>query len=445
VTALDLLARFVFIYPALMAVVWIVGGLVFWWKAERGTGLAPGAHGPDPDAWPPVTVVVPCRNEAAAIARTCRNLCRLDYPDYRVLLVDDASTDGTAEAVRPFLDEYGFFHLLRLTHNHGKAGALNAALELVPTPLMLVVDADTVLDERSLHRFVRPFLRQPRLGAVTGNPLPQNRAGLLGNLQAAEFAAIIGLIKRSQRIWGRLLTVSGCAAMYRTETLRRVGGFSTRTATDDIDITWRIQRDASEVWFEPRATVLIQIPLRVGEYLRQRYRWALGGWHLLRTHASVWWSWRHRRLWPTYLEFAVSYLWAFCFVGFTVAWAAALLLGRPLPGLSPVPAWHGGVLSLLCVVQMATAVFVNRTYDPGLGASFFWVPWYPLFFFAVGAFLAVSSAPRGLFGPLEGIGRWKSPGRTPGDQRAPRLRQLLRRGPSNRGSPLAPRQPLGTT
>lgn len=421
-TAFDFLAGFVFIYPALMAVAWTVGGLVFWWRtereAERGQGPpgpAAGADGSASDAWPPVTIVVPCRNEAAAIARTCRNLCRLDYPDYRVLLVDDASTDGTAEAVRPFLDEFGFFHLLRLTRHHGKAGALNAALGLVTTPLVLVLDADTALGERSLGCFVRPFLRQPRLGAVTGNPLPQNRAGLLGNLQAAEFAAIIGLIKRSQRVWGRLLTVSGCATMYRTETLRRVGGFSTRTATDDIDITWRIQRDASEVWFEPRATVLIQIPLRVREYLRQRYRWALGGWHLLRTHASVWRSWRHRRLWPTYLEFGVSYLWAFCFVGCTVAWAAALVLGRRLPGLSPVPAWHGGVLSLLCVVQMAAAVLVNTPYDPGLRRSFFWVPWYPLFFFVMGAFLAVWSAPRGLLGPLEGMGRWMSPGRAAKD------------------------------
>jgi len=140
-----------------------------------------------------VTIVVPCRNEAATIARTLQGLVGLDYPDYRVLVVDDASTDGTVEAVRPFIDRLPPFHLLRLDRNLGKAAALNAALGLLTTPLFLVIDADTVVAQRSLRHFARPFLRQPRLAAVTGNPLPENRRGLLGNVQTAEFAAIIGL------------------------------------------------------------------------------------------------------------------------------------------------------------------------------------------------------------------------------------------------------------
>ncbi len=413
---LGLLSAFVFVYPAMMAVVWIVGGLAFWWRRERkqpGGGASGHASGEPsgPPPWPAATILVPCHNEAKAIARTCRSLANLDYPDYSVLIVDDGSTDDTAAVVRPFLAELPFFHLLRLEANRGKAAALNVALELVTTPLVLVLDADTVLEEQSLRHFVSPFLRQPRLGAVTGNPLPSNRSGLLGNLQTAEFAAIIGLIKRSQRVWGRLLTVSGCATMYRTEVLRRVGGFSSKTATDDIDITWRIQRDANEVWFEPRAVALIQVPVTAGEYFKQRCRWALGGWHLLRTHASVFRSWRERRLWPVFTEFAVSYLWAFCFVGFTVVWALSILLGQPLPGPSPIPAWHGGVLSLVCVAQMMAAAFVNRSYDHGLRGSLFWVPWYPLLFFSVGAGLVVWTAPRGLLGRLDGSGQWRSPAR----------------------------------
>jgi len=405
---LTVLGSFVFLYPALMSVLWVVGGLHFWWRRERGGGQAAGWPAGAVAAWPAVTVLVPCRNEEALVARTCCRLAALDYPDLRVLFIDDASTDRTVAVLRPYLREHPSFHLLRLRTNLGKAAALNAGLALVRTPLTLVIDADTLLAEDAVRYLAEPFLRKPRLGAVTGNPLPLNRGGLLGSLQAAEFSSIIGLIRRCQRVWGRVLTVSGCATMYLTEALRRVGGFSPSTATEDIDVTWRLQRACYEVWFEPRAVALIQVPATAHEYLRQRRRWALGGWHLLRGHASVFRSWRWRRLWPVYLEFLLSYLWSFCLVGLTLLWAVGALSGRPLPGTSPLPAWPGAVLSVVCVTQMVVAGLINRPYDPGLRATLFWVPWYPLFFFATGAVLAVWTARAGLVRPLTGAGLWLS-------------------------------------
>jgi biofilm PGA synthesis N-glycosyltransferase PgaC len=404
-----LIACFVFAYPIVMAVVWIVGGLWFWWRRERR-----GAE-EDPDsAWPEVTVLVPCHNEAAGLGGTLRALAALDYPDYRVLFIDDASTDGTARVIREALNGESRFHLLRLSTNLGKAGALNAALELVRTPLIVVLDSDTIPRRDCLRPLAAPFLRQPRLGAVTANPLPLNRSGFLANLQTAEFASIIGLIKRSQRTWGRIFTVSGCCTAYRTEALRRVGGFSPATATEDIDVTWRLQRDAWEIWFEPRAVVRIQVPVRLPDYWRQRRRWALGGWHALRTHRDVFTRWRWRRLWPIYVDFVLAYAWGFCFVAVCLFWLGSRLLGWPPGPASPVPAWHGAVASLVCLAQTSTAALVNHRYDPRLKTSLFWVPWYPLLFFATGAFLAVSTASRGLFGTLDLAGRWRSPPREAG-------------------------------
>lgn len=66
---------------------------------------------------------------------------------------------------------------------------------------------------------------------------------------------------------------------------------------------------------------------------------------------------------------------------------------------------------MVCLVQMAAAVAANRRYDPKLPASLFWAPWYPLVFFAVTAAAAVRTAPQGLFGPMGGAGRWRSPAR----------------------------------
>lgn len=411
-TILEAVAYFVFIYPLAMSVVWIIAGLYFWWRRERRAGECFSWGGDRTEDWPPVTVLVPCRNEASSIEATCRALRYLDYPDYRVVFIDDASTDGTADIIRQWVKRVPVFYLLQLTKNVGKARALNCALAVaVNTPVTMVIDADTILAPGALRWLIAPFTRQPRLGAVTGNPIVLNRSNLLEKMQAAEFASIIGLVKRSQRVLGRILTVSGCATAYRTDLLREIGGFSPATATEDIEVTWQIERHFWEVWFEPRAVAFIQAPATLKGFWRQRCRWALGGWHLLRRHADIFSRWRWRRLWPVYLEFLLGYVWAFCFVLGSFVWLVSHIFFWKNLGVNPLPAWYGSLVSLACIAQFFVAVTINRKYDRTLWRTLFWIPWYPLAFFAVGALAAVRTAYRGLFGELEDAGLWESPSR----------------------------------
>lgn len=404
---LKLTGYFTFLYPVIMSIIWIIGGLYYWWRRERKNKNVKW-----PEAWPPVTILVPCHNEERSIEATCQALSSLDYPDYRVVFIDDASTDGTAEKLRRWTGSIPSFHLLRLTVNQGKARALNIGLNIaVHTPLTVVIDADTLVTPACLKWLAAPFCTQPRLGAVSGNPLVYNRNTLLENVQAAEFASILGLIKRSQRSLGRMLTVSGCITAFRTDVLKKVGGFSYRSATEDIDITWSIQRSYHEVWFEPRAIAFIQVPTTIKDYWKQRCRWSLGGWHLLRTHWGIFTSWNWRRLWPVYIDFVISYLWSFCFVLGTMLWFIAKLFWQKTLGLTPLPAWYGAILSFTCLLQFATALLCNHRYDRKLFRSFFWVPWYPIFFFCSGALTVVYTSIKGLFGDLESAGKWKSPTR----------------------------------
>ena len=83
------LQAFVFIYPIAMGVLWTVSGILFWWQKERRPKLRTSL----PDALPAVTVLVPCYNEAETIVSTCENLLALDYPVYRVVFINDGSSD----------------------------------------------------------------------------------------------------------------------------------------------------------------------------------------------------------------------------------------------------------------------------------------------------------------------------------------------------------------
>ncbi|NYE56727.1 glycosyltransferase [Carboxydothermus ferrireducens] len=403
------MAYFIFFYPIIMSIVWIIGGLYFWARRERKQTQKPESN----INYPPITILVPCYNEENTIANLCTRLTKLKYPDYHVIFIDDASTDSTADIIRKFVYKTNNFHLLRLTQNSGKANALNYALfNFVNTPITVIIDADTIIVENSLYEIVKPFLFQPRLGAVTGNPIVMNKEYFLEKLQAAEFASIISLIKRSQRVISRVLTVSGCFAAYNTKVLKEIGGFSPFTATEDIDITWRIQKHFYEVWFVPQAIAYIQVPSNLKEFFKQRRRWALGGWQLLRIHKDVFTSWKYRRLWLIYLEFMLSCVWGISFVIGSIIWLINFIFHTDFYFfVSPFPQWYGSIISLVCITQFIVAIFVNHQYDKKLWKELFWIPWYPLFFFCFGALSIVATLPKGLFGSMEKAGIWKSPER----------------------------------
>ncbi|HEV3295664.1 MAG TPA: glycosyltransferase, partial [Streptosporangiaceae bacterium] len=81
---------------AAAAWVYLVAGHGWFWRTDVRLPVRAGAAGPVAGAWPSVVAVVPARDEAAILAETLPTLLRQDYPGaFSVVLVDDASTDGT--------------------------------------------------------------------------------------------------------------------------------------------------------------------------------------------------------------------------------------------------------------------------------------------------------------------------------------------------------------
>ena len=97
------------------------------------------------------------------------------------------------------------------------------------------------------------FVDNPNVGAVTGNPRIRNRSTLLGRIQVGEFSAIVGMIKRAQRSYGQVFTVSGVIAAFRKSALHDVGYWSNDMVTEDIDISWKLQLAGWSIYFEPNA------------------------------------------------------------------------------------------------------------------------------------------------------------------------------------------------
>ncbi|MCY0536308.1 glycosyltransferase family 2 protein, partial [Klebsiella pneumoniae] len=85
------------------------------------------------------------------------------------------------------------------------------------------------------------------------NPRIRTRSTLVGKIQVGEYSSIIGLIKRTQRIYGNVFTVSGVIAAFRRSARAEVGYWSDDMITEDIDISWKLQLNQWTIFYEPRA------------------------------------------------------------------------------------------------------------------------------------------------------------------------------------------------
>lgn len=364
-------------YPITMACVWIVLSVAF---ARRREGQRPPSNGTEPAGAPVslpfVSVVIPAHKEGDTIGRTLEALLSVDYPSYEVIVVNDGSPDNTAAVVRRFLHT-GIVRLLDKTVNEGKAMGLNDAIPLCRGEIVVVLDADIVVTPGVLRALV-PHFESPRVGAVTGNPRVANRGSLLRNLQTLEFASIVSVQRRAQRIWGRVLTVSGAIAAFRKTALVDAGLFSPDMATEDIDMTWKLQRRFWDVRYEASAVVWMEVPPTLRELWKQRRRWARGLAQVLSKHRGVPVSWQLRRLWPVFWEGVLSIGWAYTFLALTTYWVAAHALGFSPYGSSPIPNLWGMLTATACLTQLATGVLLDRRYDRDLARYFPFAVLYPL-------------------------------------------------------------------
>ncbi|HEU4364379.1 MAG TPA: glycosyltransferase, partial [Candidatus Krumholzibacteria bacterium] len=285
--------------------------------------------------------------------------------------------------------------------------ALNDGLRCAAGEIVLIMDADAIPDPNIL-RFVAPHFKHPRVGAVTGNPRVFNRDTLLSKLQAIEFTAIISLQRRAQRVWGRILTMSGVVGAFHRNALFDAGLYSPDMATEDIDLSWRLQLRSWDIRYEPRAVVWMRVPATLRGLWRQRLRWARGLAQVLRRHGGAAMTWKRRRLWPLVIESWLSIAWAYCFVVLTSLWIFCYAIGYPPVGASPIPNWWGMLIGTMCLLQLLTGVLLDRRYDRRIPLYYFTAVFYPLMYWIIMAIVTSIATPRAMLGmrKAEPV-RWK--------------------------------------
>jgi biofilm PGA synthesis N-glycosyltransferase PgaC len=406
----EALTAFTFYYPLFMAYLWMAGGLYYWFHYERKSN--PPDSPPPLDAYPLVALVVPCFNEEDNVRETIAHAMASTYPNLEVIAVDDGSTDRTAALLDELAGVHSRLRVIHLARNQGKAAALNTAAMLTRAEYLVCIDGDALLDRHAIDWMLWHF-KWPRVGAVTGNPRVRTRSSLLGRLQVGEFSSTIGLIKRSQRTFGKVFTVSGVISAFRKTALHDVGYWSTDMLTEDVDVSWKLQLRHWDVRFEPNALCWILMPETLRGLWKQRLRWAAGGMQVLIRNWRALQSWRQRRMWPIYAEYTLSALWAYAMLTVMAMWLLGTVFGLDTPIHVPtlVPQWTGVLIGTTCLLQVAIGMALDSRHEKGLLRYYFWMIWYPLAFWLISVFTTLVGVPKALFRTHGKRARWTSPDR----------------------------------
>jgi biofilm PGA synthesis N-glycosyltransferase PgaC len=228
---------------------------------------------------PGVTVLVPAYNESATLPETLKSLRAQTLLPVEVIVIDDCSTDGTGEVAASM-----GARVLRPPANTGsKAGAQTFGLASVTSEFTITVDADTTLAPDAIERMAAA-MRDPGVAAACGFVVPRRIRSVWERGRYIEYLFSFGFYKVIQDYYEKPLISSGCFSMYRTDALRRQGGWSTRTMAEDMDLTWSYYAAGLRVRFVPSAVCYPVEPGTLGFLGKQLRRWSHGFLQNLRLH-----------------------------------------------------------------------------------------------------------------------------------------------------------------
>jgi biofilm PGA synthesis N-glycosyltransferase PgaC len=276
------------------------------------------------DCTPTVTLVTAAHNEADIIARKLDNSLALDYPLLQIIVVSDGSTDDTGQIINNYAAR-GVRAIL-LPVRSGKAAAINRAADEAAGDVLVISDANAILERDAIRQLVRSF-SDPRVGCVCG------RIGTRGDAAAGSVGRSEGLywryenlVKLGESAIGANVGTTGALLAIRRSLFHVI---PVGTINDDLYLALRVLRSGYASLFEPAAKAWRMPSRSHGDEARRRRRIVDG--RLQQLWAPDSWPWRSPiAVFTLFSHKFIRLLLPYCMIGALVANSAAYLL-PPLP------------------------------------------------------------------------------------------------------------------
>ena len=244
---------------------------------------------------PAVSVLIAAFNEGKVIEHTLRAVVDTDYPgEIEFIVVDDGSTDDTAEVVRRFIAWQPRVRLVRQA-NAGKSAALTNAIANAKHGVFVFLDADTHFERQTIRALIER-LEDPKIAAVSGHAKVGNRRNFVTRCQSLEYACGFNLDRRAYSEWNCITVIPGAVSAIRRSALEEAGGFSHDTLAEDTDLTLTFHRLGYRLDYSPEAIAWTEAPETWRGLAKQRFRWCFGTMQCLWKHRDMTFNPRYRAL-----------------------------------------------------------------------------------------------------------------------------------------------------
>jgi cellulose synthase/poly-beta-1,6-N-acetylglucosamine synthase-like glycosyltransferase len=232
-----------------------------------------------------VAVLVPARDEEKNIINCLQSLREQTYHknSYEVYVIDDQSSDNTAQIVKQFIVDLPHFHLLHHKVEKRKPTfkkqALQFALAKISSDIVMTIDADTVAKSQWIEEMVDQYDENTGMVAGLVTFLPEMEKAAIHRIQTLEFAGIVfcgvGAVGN-----GNPLICNGSNLSYRLSAFREVGGYTGNIQLPSGDDDLLMQNIYKKTKWQIKYSLLANTinytrPLdTISEFLNQRARWA---------------------------------------------------------------------------------------------------------------------------------------------------------------------------
>ena len=279
-----------------------------------------------------ISIIAPAYNESSTIIDNIRSLLMIDYPTFEVIIVNDGSQDDSISKVVSAFDlertaktpinpinsrqiksiyksnKHAFRRLTIIDKaNGGKADALNAGLQYAKYPLIASIDVDSILTKNALAKLARPFMQDSSVIASGSAIRIANSCeiehgflkkvyfpkGFYARFQVLEYLRAFLLGRMLLSNINGLMLVSGATGLFKKHLVTKVGGYSTDTVGEDIELLIRMRRYCYENGIKHKVKYIsdpicyTEAPSDTKTLKRQRNRWARGSIEAL---------WRHKKM-----------------------------------------------------------------------------------------------------------------------------------------------------
>lgn len=226
---------------------------------------------------PFVSVMIPCHNEESVIENTVKNILKMDYDKFEIIVIDDRSTDNTPNVVKDIEKRYPQVKALIRAKDAfpGKSAVLNDAMAIAKGDAILVFDADATVDADFLSKLI-PELEPKDVGAVQARKVIRNKDfNFLTRCQNNEYTMDTHFQVGRDSVKGAV-ELRGNGELIKREALEDIDGWNNFTITDDLDMSTRLHIKGWDVRFCLEAKVYEEGIAYLWPLFRQRRRWLEG-------------------------------------------------------------------------------------------------------------------------------------------------------------------------